>query len=669
MSSRNINRYTRDQKRSNSTEVQVLKQKIKCLKKEKSELKREQLLFNALLEHLPEAVYFKDRQSRFIRANKHLVKFFNQKQESDLLGKTDFDFFGVEHASQAFEDEKAIIKSGKPILDIEEKEDHQDGRHTWATTSKIPLYDNDGDIVGTFGISKDITALKQAQAESEAKELFCANMSHEIRTPMNAIMGLTDVLLKTDVDTDQKKYLDVIRISCQNLSSLINDILDLSKLHAQKISLNNSDFDLYKLIEGIVTGFSHMINKKDVSLDYNIDPDMPRFLYGDSLRLNQILLNLVSNAVKFTDHGSVDIRCRLVQTKGVENLIEFIVTDTGIGMKDTSLIFENFEQEYASIAKQFGGTGLGLAICKELTELFGGVIEVHSEYGQGSQFSVTLPFVTSHSKSENDKTSFLSGHKDVLNGKRILLVDDNDINLYVAKTVLNKWEIIVETASNGKECLDTFQTAQFDMILMDLQMPELDGFQTTEHIRKQLKSNVAIMAMTANALQGEKEKCLKVGMDDYISKPFDSNDLLKRLIKHLAQTDVQLSGRTRHRKKLGDTLLYNLDMLDSVVTDNGELQREVIRLFLEQTPDLLGEIKASYDNHNLSELSKKAHKLKSSIDLFGIEQLKPVIRSIERSNEGRDCESLRLDLLLLEDVLSIVTSQLGKKLTELETLG
>ena len=378
---------------------------------------------------------------------------------------------------------------------------------------------------------------ENAQNSERFKQQFLANMSHEIRTPMNSIVGVTNLLVNSPLNDGQKKYLNVIRKSAENLLVIINDILDLSKIEAGKMEFEQTPFLVTDVLDTAYHTLLFRAEEKGLEFKLDIHDDVPKALIGDPVRLTQVLINLSGNAIKFTEKGSVTIRVRL-KNKNTESAdVEFSVMDTGIGIPEDKLgkIFESFSQASSDTTRKYGGTGLGLTISKQLIELQGGAIQVTSTMGQGTSFSFHLAYMIGNA-ADVGKPIVLEGdaNPEELRGLNILLVEDNPFNQMVAVDTLTDLvkEINIDVADNGKIALDMLRAKDYDILLMDVQMPEMDGFEATQKIRTTFdkpKRNTPIMAMTANVTNDEVEKCFESGMDQYISKPFAQQDLLNKI--------------------------------------------------------------------------------------------------------------------------------------------
>lgn len=383
---------------------------------------------------------------------------------------------------------------------------------------------------------------QKAQESSNAKSAFLATMSHEIRTPLNGILGSSDLFLDTPLTQEQKELLNTVRISGEHLLGIINNVLDFSKIESGRLEFENHDFDLRKLIEESYNIIARRAKNKNIKVIKNIDSELPLYLNGDGCRIQQILNNLLSNAFKFTEKGKIELEVNLAKALSNVALIKFSVTDTGIGINSEvrQKLFQPFTQGDSATSRKYGGSGLGLAISKRLVESLGGKIELTSQAGNGSTFSFTLPL-----KLGDPPANKVEPQEDLVVDKqniKILLAEDNFINLKVATAILSKLGYSVDTVANGKELLDQIQKQHYDLILLDCQMPEMDGYTTAREIRKlenNLNQHVIIIAMTAYAMKGDKEKCLAAGMDDYIAKPFDTKIVDSKLKQWLKTASMK----------------------------------------------------------------------------------------------------------------------------------
>ncbi len=873
------------------------------------DLRHERFLLDTLMRNLPDSIYFKDAESRFLRISQALAKRFGLSDPQDAVGNNDFDYFTAEHAQSAQADERVLMRTAEPIIDKEERETWPDGRRTWVATSKLPLRDETGTIVGTFGISRDITETKladerfrlvveasanallmvdregkivlvnsqaerlfgyvrdellaqsieilvpepvrdahrdlragffanpqsremglgrplygarkdgstfpvevglspletedgffalasviditarkaledslrsakeSAEAASRAKSEFLANMSHEIRTPMNAIIGMTELVLGTDLASLQRDYLALVLESGETLLAIINEILDFSKIEAGKMKLEFVDFAIWDVVGDALKSLALRAHNKGLELVYHIAHGIPEMLVGDPVRLRQVIVNLVGNAIKFTDRGEilVDISCEEQEPSGV--LLRFAVTDTGMGIppEKQKLIFAAFTQADSSTTRRFGGTGLGLAISSRLVALFGGELQLRSESGKGSTFSFAVRFgrsrrpkasqspvrrttlqgtdvlvvddnatnrkileemlrswgmnpliaasapealdrlqqrfqagqvipllltdvhmpnvdglmlveqirdnprfanllvivLTSGDQgSEADRweklgvasrlmkpvkqSELLTAIEDALStGKRlsnraavpppedlspvvplrILLAEDGLTNQKLAVALLQKWGHQVVVANNGREAVQAYENERFDLVLMDVQMPEMDGLEATQCIRARegnLGRRTPIVAMTARAMKGDREQCLESGMDGYVSKPIRQRDLNQAIAAFFVNRSSTASP----------SVVVDWSFALQSVDNDRQTLCELIDIFRHEAPRLAAELENGVKAGNTEVVCRAAHTLKGTLGAFGVSQLVELATRVEEKSKIADWENV-----------------------------
>ncbi|MDI6047889.1 response regulator [Flavobacterium yafengii] len=456
-----------------------------------------------------------------------------------------------------------------------------------------------------------------AENAVKAKQQFLSNMSHEIRTPMNAIIGFTKVVLRTDITDKQKEYLNAIKISGDALIVLINDILDLAKVDAGKMTFEKTPFKMKSSIAAMLHLFETKIQEKNLKLIKEYDNKIPEVLVGDPIRLHQIILNLVSNAVKFTSKGKITVSVDLLHEDDDKVILKFAVTDTGIGISEEKIgtIFENFQQATSGTSRLYGGTGLGLAIVKQLIEPQSGTIRVNSTIHKGSTFSFTLPFQKTNSdvELENELTEIDSEMKNI----KVLVVEDIALNQLLMKTLLDDFGFELDIAENGKIAIEKLQEKDYDIILMDLQMPEMNGFEATKYIRNTMHSTIPIIALTADVTTVDLDKCKAVGMNDYIAKPVDETVLYNKIIGTLKKSklDKKEEISTSQIEKIKYT---NLEYLHHRTKSNPILMMEMISLYLAQTPPLISTMKQSLAEQNWQLLGASVHKMIPSFSIMGV---------------------------------------------------
>lgn len=497
-----------------------------------------------------------------------------------------------------------------------------------------------------LGEATILNAKKRAEASSKSKEEFISVMSHEIRTPLNAIMGLTNLLMDYEYDENQSEMLDGIKYSSDNLLKIVNDILDYAKIESNKIVLEKTSFNLQDQLSGLIQASKAAAVDKGIKLELNLEKNLPTRLKGDPIRLNQILSNLVNNAVKFTKKGGVTISVSSIEQTVPFTLFQFEISDTGIGIPTdrTDSIFDSFTQASTDTTRKYGGTGLGLTITKQLVELQGGTIHVKSEMNKGTTFTVQLHLETSPDVKSSKPKKPLS--KQELSGLSILVVEDNEMNLLVINKILGNWGANFKLCKNGEEGLTASKKEKFDIILMDLEMPIKDGYSTSLEIRSNahnLNYTTPIIAISASYSKETRGNALKSGMHDYVSKPIDSNLLFNKIIQHT-------KGIKPTYNKANSTMnnqLVNLNyLIDSSLRDEDYIKK-MIQMYLSNTPGYLQDFHRLLKENNLDELKRLAHKFKASITIMGIQKVTVLIEELE-SNIAHERNLDRLPNILQE---------------------
>ena len=795
-------------------------------KRAEQELARERDLLKTIINNVPDLIYVKDRAGRFITANASLVQLLGLHSPEELLGMTDYDFTPPELACNYVTDDQNVMRTGKPLLDREESHKTEKGEPLWLLTTKVPLRDSSGEVIGVVGIGHDITERKKFEREIvEAKEIadkanraksdFLANMSHEIRTPMNAIIGMTDLVLDTRLDATQRNFLSMVQESGEALLAVINDILDFSKIEAGKLEIELQTFDLRESLGDTMKTLGLKAHSKGIELAFRVAPSVPRYVVGDSGRIRQIIINLVGNAIKFTERGEVFVDVEVESRLADDLTVKVSVIDTGVGIPEErcKAIFDEFEQADTSVTRRFGGTGLGLAISSRLVDLMNGTIGVDSEVGKGSTFTFTIslqdanehvekqaangvvyvggtkvlvvddnatnrkilnemfgnwgmvpvmadsaesafealidaaqsdhpcklivtdvhmpdvsgyqfieqvrssesvsstPIITLTSggrdgeeslrdqlhiaerllkpvkqselfdaivrvlgvtaPEDGDSFDFDNPDDEQLGTLNILLAEDNTINQKLAMGVLSRFGHQVSIAEDGSQAVEASQKEEFDVILMDVQMPVMDGLAATATIRQreqQTGKHVPIIAMTAHAMKGDREKCLESGMDEYVAKPIRIETLKEKLLKLLAPKDSDLENSDLENSDLensdcersdpenadraNDTAqasavdqahedgpadpepnLYSLDKARQVVAGNESLLRELVSMYVLESESLTTEIEQAIADQDMTKAKQAAHTLGGASRSVGADRISEITANIQSCDE------------------------------------
>lgn len=514
-------------------------------------------------------------------------------------------------------------------------------------------------------------AKEKAEESTKLKEAFLANMSHEIRTPMNAIIGFSDILSKRKLGDQEKEYVKTIKLAGENLLTIINDILDISKIEAGMMTFEEHTFSVQDIFKSLHVMMMGKAKEKNLELSFSCDIDVPESLLGDPTRLTQIIINLTGNAIKFTQKGKVSVHVKVLKNENAKlkddigqnkTLLEFSIADTGIGISKDKLeqIFERFRQAESHTTRKYGGTGLGLSIAKQLVELQGGHLNVKSEFKIGSVFSFCIPYKKSKHVQAAMATIVKNYNMEDLMKLKILLVEDNHLNVKLISSLFSENNLKLEVAENGIVSIEklkendgsTLLTKCFDIVLMDMEMPGMNGYEAAAFIRNEMKSNIPIIAMTANAMAGERERCLSLGMNDYISKPINANLLFEKIYDltlpvMIKEPDVVIKSESVTNGENICNLRYLFDM----VGGKKHLIKEITDAFLVQVPEELRCINDAVAKSDYPIIKRISHTMLSSVSIMGISVLEPVLKSMEvlavkASDSDREEKMKELNLTL-----------------------
>jgi len=637
-------------------------------------------------------------EGKIMDMNEALVNITGMTRES-LIDTDFFDYFT--EPQKAREVYQEVFAKGS-VADSPLTLCHKDGKLTDVLFNGSVYKDEEGNVLGIVIVARDVTDQKRIETELieakvfaeiateiaekakvkaenatrtaenalKAKQQFLSNMSHEIRTPMNAIIGFTKVLLKTDMSAKQQEYLQAIKLSGDSLIVLINDILDLAKVDAGKMLFEQTPFKLSSSITAMLHLFEAKIREKNVTLIKDYDNRIPEVLIGDPVRLHQIILNLMSNAVKFTANGNITVSVHLLTEDAEKVTLEFSVSDTGIGIAEDKIatIFENFQQASSDTSRLYGGTGLGLAIVKQLVEPQGGSVRVKSVLNEGSTFSFTLSFLKTTEeadegiKPEDEDTELI----DI----SVLVVEDIPLNQLLMKTILDDFGFERDVAANGKIAIEYLQNKAYDVVLMDLQMPEMNGFEATDYIRNTMKSNIPIIALTADVTTVDLAKCKAVGMNDYIAKPIDERVLYHKIIG-LIKNPTLVKYASQQGNEYADikkTKCTNLDYLLKLTKANPKLMMEMISLYLKQTPPLISAMTQSFQKKDWLALHAAVHKMIPSFSIMGmsIDFENMAKRIQEFANTQQQTGNMREMVLELGDICTQACVELEVELSKIK---
>ncbi|WP_139925275.1 response regulator [Hymenobacter sp. DG01] len=614
------------------------------------QLADQRAFYEFVLDQLPCDVGVFDDKFRYLFVNASGIK--DPEMRRWIIGKDNFDYFSRTNYPASMAEERHAqleqVARERRLVTYEETFLRPDGdRHQYRCLQ--PVFHPDGSLHMILGYGLDVTervaterALRHAKLAAEsavrARELFLANMSHEIRTPMNAILGMGQLLAKTELTPLQSSYQQAITTSADNLLVIINDILDLSKLEAGKMVLEQVGFAPAQLLAQVEQTLHYKAAEKGLCLSTQAGSGLPAVLLGDPYRITQVLLNLAGNAIKFTEKGRVVISCQLVEADAPAGTADvlFRVSDTGVGIEPEFLahIFQEFSQEDASVTRKFGGTGLGLPICRNLVKLMGGDVQLESEKHRGTvtQFTLRLPIGTEQDLLPQVVLTEDSPLRQHLRHKHVLLVEDNRFNRQIAKTFLQQAQVQVTEAEHGEQAVTLAQEQSFDLILMDIQMPVLDGYGATAALRQQLQLTTPIVALTANAIKGEREKCLAAGMNAYLAKPFQEAELLK-VVSEWVVPQAQVTAPAPALPSAAtpaSAALYQTDELLKVGQGDQSFVNFMLETFVESSEELLQELAQGLQEGNIRQLKTAAHTLKPSLAHLRVQHLIPVVTELDQ---------------------------------------
>lgn len=643
--------------------------------------------YRGILENMDLGLIEVDNQDIIRRAYKRFCELTGY-EEHELIGKKAAEFLLPDEDFRRLVAEQNANRLDGEAGVYEVPLRKKDGEVIWVIVSGAPIIESNGKVTGSVGIHLDITERKRTQeALEEAREVaedarraekrFLANMSHEIRTPINAIIGMTHLLYDTNPNKKQVEYLSAINYSADLLLNLVSDVLDISKIEAGEMKLSEQIFSLKDLINSTLQTFRLRLQGKDVKLVLDFDDEIENDVIGDSTFLTQILMNLLSNAVKFTEKGKIGVQVSLLCRLGDFLMTEVKVFDTGIGISPQSLgrIFDSFKQADQDVKVKYGGTGLGLAIVKQLVNLHGGEISAESTLHEGTVFTFTLPLKDSKQQSKKLHSLSESVSEDLKN-YHVLVVEDNLINQKYVEGLLLKWKMSYKIANHGIEALKFLQNEDFDIILMDIRMPEMDGYETTIEVRK-LEGNgnqyIPIVALTASAMSDEIDYAFEIGMNSYLTKPFTPDQLRQVLEQKLTLNPNRHMLKQEEGVILSNSVIVEeketlqSDYLEKLYGYDRKYAADMFELFLETVPKQFALLKPLIEEQKVDEISKLAHQLKPSFTMVGLPEITQNLLMLERmAKNNEDFETIRLTFYEIENIFNRKIALVEKEFDELQ---
>lgn len=597
-----------------------------------------------------------------------------------------YDLLAPQNFVKVTKEAQQIIESRQSVINYEKIGITKNNREIWLSTNCSPMYDERGRFLGYRGSDTDITQHKEllktletarinAEKSAKAKELFLTNMSHEIRTPLNVIIGMIREIGKEQLSKNQQNYLKFAESSAYHLLSIINNVLDMSKIEAGEFQLDIKDFSMSAVLSNVRSILSSRASGKKINFEVNSSDKIARALRGDSLRLSQVLINLLGNSIKFTDQGFVNLSVSIVENESDYQRLRFEISDTGIGMSEEFLqnIFKKFTQENDQSNRNHEGTGLGMSISREIVEMMGGEIRITSKKGIGTtiQFEIIFPYGIEDKLIQIDKST----HNYDISGTRVLIVEDNEMNRFIAHQSLMQAKCVIDEADNGKNAIEKLKTTQYDIILMDIQMPEMDGIEATKIIRNIMNIKTPVIALTANAFKHDIDLYLKIGMNDFLIKPYKEEELFSkietncRFNKHdnlMKNNDLELNITDRMKSNQVDESdkipLYNISQLQVIANGDAKFVDKMLDIFENLASDTISQMSTALTNNDIDSIKHLAHKIKPSLDNMNVKIIHDEIRALEDFNILVNCpENLKKMVIFVEEILSKIVLDLQNR--------